>query len=67
MKTITGKVVYVDLTGGFWGIISKDGKNYRPTNLPHHLKENGKNVSLKIKEVEEDFSIYMWGTPIEIL
>lgn len=34
--------------------------------MPEQLKREGKKVSLSIKEVE-DMSIFMWGTPVEVV
>lgn len=67
MKTITGKVTYVNLSGGFWGIQGNDGQKYQPTNLPNHHKKEGKKVTLKVKEAENGFSIFMWGQMVEII
>lgn len=64
---IKGKVVYQKLSGGFWGIVDDNGREWRPVNMPEQLKQEGKQVSLKVKEVEEDMSIFMWGIPVRIL
>ena len=63
---ITGKARYQNLGTGFWGIIGKDGREWRPVNMPEQLKKEGKEVSVTIKEVDE-MSIFMWGTPVRIL
>ncbi|MEN0005771.1 MAG: hypothetical protein AAF798_16605 [Bacteroidota bacterium] len=64
---IQGKVSYQKLSGGFWGIIGNDGQEYRPVRFPEQLKYEGKSVKIVAKEVEEDMSIFMWGTPIKIV
>lgn len=64
---IQGKVQFQDLGTGFWAIIGDDGKQWRVLNMPEHLKENGKKVSLTAEKVNESASIFMWGTPIRIL
>ncbi|GJM35307.1 MAG: hypothetical protein DHS20C18_43080 [Saprospiraceae bacterium] len=63
---IRGKVVYQNLGTGFWGIIDESGKEWRPINMPEQLKYEGKKVSVEIREIEEDMSIFMWGTPVKI-
>ena len=64
---ITGKVVFKEFSGGFWGIESEDRKEYLPTEMPEQLKKVDLKVQLDAKHAEDFFSIYMWGTPIEIL
>lgn len=62
---ITGKVVYENLEGGFWGIQGDDGQQYRPVDMPKQLQKVGKKVKLTIKEVDE-MGIFMWGIPVKI-
>jgi hypothetical protein len=66
-QTIEGLVAYQDISGGFWGIVGKDGRQWRPVNMPEQLKVEGKAVRLTIQEADEAFSIFMWGTPVKIL
>lgn len=63
---ITGKVVYQNLGTGFWGIVDKQGNEWRPTNMPEQLKHEGSEVSVVAKEVDE-MSVFMWGTAVEIV
>lgn len=63
---IKGKVVYQNLGTGFWGIIDEKGNEWRPVNMPEQLKYEGKEVTVEIREVDEDVSIFMWGTPVKI-
>jgi len=66
-KKITGKVSYQKIGPGFWGIIGNNGKEWRPVNMPEQLKYEGKRVSVVVKEMEEDVSVFMWGTPVRIV
>jgi hypothetical protein len=63
---ISGTVVFVELSGGFWGIESDDARQWLPTDMPKALKKKGLKVKIKAKEAEDYMSIYMWGTPIDI-
>ena len=63
---ITGKARYQNLGTGFWGIIGKDGKEWRPVNMPEQLKYEGKTIEVEAAEVDEEASIFMWGTPVRI-
>ncbi len=66
MKNITGKVKFISLETGFWGIVDNQGNEWRPINMPEQLKKEGKQVSVMVREVDE-MSIFMWGTPVRIL
>lgn len=66
-KRIKGKVVYQDLSGGFWGIVDEKGNEWRPVKMPEQLKYKGKEVEVVVQEVEEGASIFMWGTPVKIV
>ena len=63
---ITGFVKYIPLSGGFWGIVDLQGKQWFPVNMPETLKKEGLSVSINAQKAENFFSIYMWGTPIQI-
>ena len=63
----TGEIQYIDLEGGFYGIISDDGEHYDPINLPSEFEENGLRVNFTVKILENQSSIHMWGTVVEIL
>lgn len=65
--TVTGIVTKKNIAGGFWAIIGENGEQWRPINLPKSLQEEGKTVSVKARLAEEDMSIFMWGTAIEVV
>jgi len=62
----TGTIRYIDIEGGFYGIIGSDGKNYEPVNLRPEFQLEGKEVTFTAEIHEEIESIYMWGTPVEV-
>ena len=64
---INGTIKYQSLGTGFWGIIGQDGQKWRPNNLPEQLQKEGTQVSLQAKKAKEQFSIFMWGTAIDII
>ena len=66
-KRINGTVTYQNLATGFWGIVDENGNEWRPVNMPEQLKQKGKKVTVTIREVEEGMSIFMWGTPVEVV
>lgn len=63
---ITGKVVYQNLNGGFWGIVANNGNEYLPINMPEQLKKEGATVAVQLQEVDM-MSMYMWGTTVRII
>jgi hypothetical protein len=44
-----------------------ENNKWFPINLPEALKKEGLGVRLKAQKDNDYFSIYMWGTPVEIL
>lgn len=65
--SFTGQVVYVDLEGGFWGIIADGGTHYEPINLPEDYQNEGQRVAVVARILSDYASIHMWGDIIEIL
>lgn len=65
---IEGEWRYINLEGGFCGIIGTDNKKYLPLNPPQNCQDlNGKAVAIKAQIRRDVNTIQMWGTPIEIL
>ena len=62
----TGTIRYVDLEGGFYGLIADDGAKYDPTPLPDRLREDGLRVHFRVRE-KNVLTTRMWGTPVEVL
>ena len=63
----TGTVKYIDLEGGFYGIIGDDGQRYDPINLSQQFQKDGLRVRFEAKPREDLDSIHMWGRLIEII
>ncbi len=61
-----GTVTYVDLEGGFYGIVADDGSQYLPANLPEEFAVDGKRVHFTAVVQQDVVTIQMWGTPVEI-
>lgn len=64
-KKITGTIKFIDLEGGFWGIIS-DQVNYAPLDLPEQLCMTGKTITCSLKELDV-MTTHNWGIPCEII
>lgn len=63
---LTGEVTYVNLSGGFYGIIGDDGTKYQPTNLSRQLRKAGLPVKFTFEPAKNSFSSILWGTIIDI-
>jgi hypothetical protein len=63
---IKGKVIYKDLSGGFWGIEGSDGKHWMPVNMPEQLKVKGALIEVTAEDDDSE-GIFMWGEPIRIV
>ncbi len=62
----SGTITYIDLEGGFFGIITDAGDQYLPENLEDKFKVDGREVTFTGVPVEGGATTYMWGTPIQI-
>lgn len=63
----TGTVQYVQLEGGFYGIVAEDGTKYDPTNLPDEFEEDGLRVRFRAELKEDVLGFHMWGKIVELL
>jgi len=64
--TSTGTVRYIDLEGGFFGIVSDDGTHYYPLNFPEEFAQDGARVTFTAQQ-EEVATTAMWGIPVTIV
>ena len=63
----TGRVVYIDLEGGFWGLVAEDGSRYDPGGLPEAYRVDGMAVRARVRPQPDQVSFHMWGTLVELL
>lgn len=61
-----GRVVYLSLEGGFWGIISDGGQRYDPLVLPEQFQIEGLRVAGKVRR-RNVAHFHMWGTIVELV
>ncbi len=63
---ISGQITYVELSGGFWGIVSSDGEQFQPVSpLPANLQKEGLKVTANVSPAS-GMSIFMWGTQVNV-
>ncbi len=65
--TIVGTIQYVELEGGFFGIVTEEGTKYFPQYLPFDFKVDGLPVRVDAMPEEQAIGIQMWGLPIKII
>ena len=62
----TGTVQYVNLEGGFYGIMGASGQKYLPLNLGTEFRQDGLRVRFEARERTGVITYQQWGTPIEV-
>lgn len=62
-----GKVMHVDIEGGFYGIVSRDGGHYDPVNLPEEYQKDGIEVRGVARPADNAIGFHMWGMLVEIV
>lgn len=65
-KSFQGTVKYVELEGGFYGIVTENGEKYDPLNLPENYQEDGLQVRVEYEFADEQVGFHMWGKIIKI-
>jgi len=61
-----GTVRYINVEGGFYGIVGDGGNNYDPVNLPSEFKQDNLKVKFKARPLKDRVSFHMWGEIVEI-
>ncbi len=61
-----GQVVYMQLEGGFWAIITDDGAKLDGP-IPAELQQNGLAVEGRYKPLKDNASFHMWGTVVNFV
>jgi hypothetical protein len=61
-----GTITYIDLEGGFFGIMAEDKNKYVPINLPKGFQRDGLKVIFEGVIRPDLAGIHMWGAYIEL-
>lgn len=61
-----GTIEFVNIEGGCWRIVTEEGKNYEPVNLPSRFQEDGIKVEFEGTLAEDRVSTCQVGTLIDI-
>ncbi len=65
--TGSGTVRYLDLEGGFYGIVADDSSRYDPGELDPRLRRDGMRVRFDLRKLEGAMSIRQWGTMVTVV
>lgn len=65
--TFQGEVVFVEIEGGFYGIVDQNGQKYLPSNLPDVLKQKGLKVRGTAELKSGKMGFKQWGKMIDII
>ncbi len=63
----TGIIKYINLEGGFYGIVSDNGQKLDPVNLKDEFKKDGLRVKFVYSLKKNEANIHQWGKIIEII
>lgn len=63
---LQGTVNYLNLEGGFFGIISDNGQKILPMNLSAEYRQVGAVLKFKGYFLTDTMTIQQWGTPFKI-
>lgn len=67
-KTIhtTGRVAFINLEGGFFGIYGDDGNSYDPVNLSAEFKKDSLRILFEGKILTGQATTHMWGKLLQL-
>ncbi len=63
----TGTIRYLDLEGGFYGIVADNGQRYDPGKLEAAFEKDGLRVRFVLRERTDVVSFRMWGRIVEVV
>lgn len=61
-----GTIRFIELEGGFYGLVTDDGEQLNPLNLEGRFKEDGLRVRFEGDLADDVMTIQMWGKPVRI-
>ena len=63
---ITVTVKYLEIEGGFYGLVTQDGKKLLPMNLASQYRKAGTVLKVSGKQLTDVMTTQQWGTPYQI-
>lgn len=65
--TGTGTITYIDLEGGFYGIVAEDGGHYLPIDLDEAFRQDGLEVRFTLEPAKDVATIQQWGMAVRVV
>ncbi len=66
-QSFEGRIVFNQFEGGFYGIITQNGKRLNPSNLPTDFRRAGLRVRGCYRQIPNRVTLQMWGQLVEFL
>jgi hypothetical protein len=66
MMTVTGRLEFMSIEGGFFGIVTDQGQKLLPLNLKPEYHQHGMRLEVTGKIETDIMTIQQWGTPFTI-
>jgi hypothetical protein len=67
LTSLEGVIQYIELEGGFYALITRNGEKYIPINIQDKLKDNQPITINECYAKKDAISIYMWGELIYVI
>ena len=66
--TVVGTLTWIDLEGGFWAVVTPDGRRLRPIGLEEHLKglREGRKLRFEGRAEPRSLGVQMWGEAFRV-
>lgn len=65
-EVYTATVKYIELEGGFYGLLTKDGKKLLPKNLAKDYLTDGTIISFRMVPMDDVMTTQQWGTLVMV-
>ena len=66
-QVVTATVRHIDVEGGFYGLVTDEGKKLDPVNLPKEFWKDGLRLEARVVPLRDRVSTHVWGTPVRIV
>ncbi len=61
-----GRIEYIGLEGGFFGIVTEKGERLLPVNLAKEDAKSGAIINIKAYKNKNTMTLQQWGTPVTL-
>lgn len=65
-KRYTAEVKHFKMEGGFYGLVTKNGKHFLPMNLAKEFQQDGAVIEFSGAAITDVMTLQQWGTPFKL-